>query len=198
MIETTSQLQTLFKYLASLVRNPVQEIQRIPDIQWKTLIIFQFCLSFISVGISNLLAPFAISFTNVLISLAASSIAIALASLFFYYFFLILYNQKLSFIKIFSLVLFAHIPFAVFHLASFFFPPADLIGLGISGLLMIIGLVENFSIPKKLATRLIISLYAVLSIYWVIHLITMREFAQTSNPQDLDKIEKEVNDFFKE
>ncbi len=196
MIEDTkNELPTLFGYLWELVRNPVQEIKKLPEIQWPTLIAFQFCLSLMSVVVSNLLAPFAISLTNVLISLVIAILATGLVSLFFYYFFLILYSRKLDFIKVFTLVLFAHIPFAIFHLAAYFFPPADLIGLAISALLMVVGLVENFQVPRKLATQLMIACYSIFFIYWAAQLITMREQHQNSAPQDLDQIEKEVKDF---
>ncbi len=199
MIEDTKkELPSLFGYLWDLVRNPVQEIQNLPSIKWQTLVAFQFCLSLISVVISNLLAPFAISITNVLISLVVAMLATGLVSLFFYYFFLILYSRTLEFIKIFTLVLFAHIPFAIFHLAAYFFPPADLIGLAISALLMVVGLVENFQIPRKLATQLMVACYSVFFIYWAVHLITLHQHRESSVPQDLDKIEKEVNEFFKD
>lgn len=196
MIETKNELQTLFSYLFALVRNPVQEIQNLPEIRWKTLIIFQFCLNIISVVLSNVLAPYAISMVNITISVVASVLALTLSSLFFYYFFLILYNRQLPFIKIFSLVLFANIPFVIFHIAAFFFPPADLIGLAISALLMVVGLVENFQVPKKLATQLIIGLYFIFFLYWAGNLIVSRDHSESSLPQDLDKIEKEVNDTF--
>lgn len=193
MQTTKSQLQTLFTYLVALVRNPLQEIQKLPDIKWKTLLIFQFCLSSTSVVTSNLLAPFAISIAHAIISLVASWVATSLASLFFYYFFLLLYDRKLEFIKIFSLILFGHIPFAIFHLAAYFFPPADLIGLFISALLMIVGLVENFQIPKKLAIRLMVLCYSFFLVYWIYQLLTIHELSRQSLPQDLDKIEREIN-----
>ena len=191
-METKKELTSLFSYLVSLVRNPVQEIKSLPSIHWKTLIIFQFCLCALSVVFSNLLAPYAISFTNIMIALVSSVLALSLSSLFFYYFFLILYNKEISFVKIFTLVLFSHIPFAIFHLASNIFPPADLVGLGISGILMIIGLVENFDIPKKLSIQLMLSLYSIFIIYWIVQMIAFREVHQMSLPQHLDAIEREV------
>lgn len=199
MIEdTTKELPSLFNYLWTFVRNPVQEIKTLPKIQWPTLVAFQFCLSLISVVISNLLAPFTITFVNVLVSLVIAMVATGLVSLFFYYFFLVLYNRQLSFIKIFTLVLFAHIPFAIFHLGAYFFPPTDLIGLAISALLMIVGLVENFDVPRKLATQLMVALYSIFFVYWVAHLIALKEHQDTSMPQDLDKIEREVKDYLNE
>ncbi len=198
MVKTREELQNLFIYLSALIRHPVQEIQKLPEIEWKTLLIFQFILTFTSVVLSNILAPYAISLVQVFISLSAGLIAISLICLFFYYFFLILYEKQLPFIKIFSLVLFAHIPFALFHLASAFFPPADLIGLGISAILMIVGLVENFRIPKKLATQLMVGLYSIFFIYWSLNLVVSRQYRQTTTPQDLDKIEKEIHETLKQ
>lgn len=196
MKQTRSQLQTLFQYLVALVKNPVQQIRTLPTIDWKTLIIFQFCLSLTSVILSNLLAPFAISILNVLVSLAAAVVATALVSLFFYYFFQILYNRTLDFIRVFTLVLFAHIPFAIFHLAAYFFPPADLIGIGLSAVLMIIGLVENFEIPKKVAIRLMIGVYSIFLIYWITQLILSPYGNLITEPQDLDLLEKEIHKSF--
>ncbi len=197
MIEDTKkELTGLFNYLWDFMKNPVQEIKNIPNIHWTSLVSFQFCLSLISVVISNLLAPFAITFLNVIVSLASAIVATGLSSLFFYYFFLIIYEKQLSFLKIFTLVLFAHIPFALFHLAVYFFPPADLIGIGISALLMIVGLVENFKIPKKVAINIMIGLYSIFFIYWAIHLYTIQKQNDFSVPQDLDQIEKEVDSLF--
>jgi len=193
MNETSSQLQILFQYLVALVKNPVQQIRTLPTIEWKTLIIFQFCLSLTSVILSNLLAPFAISILNVLVSLAAAVVATTLVSLFFYYFFQILYNRTLDFIRVFTLVLFAHIPFAIFHLAAHFFPPADLIGIGLSAILMIIGLVENFEIPKKVAIQLMIGVYSIFLIYWITQLILRPYGNLITEPHDLDLLEKEVH-----
>jgi hypothetical protein len=198
MKETTSQLLILFHYLAGLLKNPILQIRTLPEIEWKTLIIFQFCLTLTSVVISNLLAPFAISLINVLISLCAAILALGLASLFFYYYFQIVYNRTLKFIRIFTLVLFAHIPFAIFHLAAYFFPPADLIGIGLSAALMIVGLVDNFAVPKKIAIQLMIVLYSVFLVYWVTHLI-FRPYAHLSTtPEDLDKLEKEIHKSLKQ
>jgi hypothetical protein len=196
MDDTTTQLQKLISYTKNLLRNPIQEIQNLPQIEWKTLIIFQFLLSLVSVVVAHLLAPFSVSFSNVLVSLFSSLLAMGLGSTFLFYYFLILYKKNLEFIKIFSLLLFAHIPFAIFHLASYFFPPADIIGLGISGILMIVGLTENFSVPKKLATQLIIVIYSLLSVFWIIQYIAFYQYSQSTDPQDLDKMEREVQDFF--
>ena len=196
--ETKEQLKELFQYIIALVKHPIDEIKYLPDdIGWKALLIFQFCLSLVSVVFSNLLAPFAISATHVIVSLLSSLVATALASLFLYYFFLIICQRIFPFIKIFSLVLFSHIPFAIFHLASYFFPPSDLIGLGLSGLLMTIGLIENFEIEQKLASRLIIILYSVFLIYWSIHIFTVRKHLILSKPQDLDRMEKELSESIK-
>lgn len=195
MDETKRQLKLLFHYIVDLVKHPLDEIKQIPDdVKWPALLIFQFFLSLFSVVFSNLLAPFAISITHVIISLFSSLVAIALVSLFLYYFFLIISQRILPFIKIFSLVLFSHIPYAIFHLASYFFPPSDLIGLGLSGILMVVGLVENFEIEQKLASRLIIGLYSVLFIYWSVHIFTVRKHLLLSKPQDLDKMEKELDE----
>lgn len=191
-MDSKTELKQLFSYIIALVRDPVQQIKNLPHVQWKSLILFQFCLCILSVVFSNLLAPYAISLPHMLFALLASVVALSLVSLFFYYFFLIVYNKTLEFREIFTLVLFAHIPFAIFHLAAYIFPPADLIGLAISGLLMIVGLVENFKIPRKLSIQLMVSLYSVFFVYWIVQMIAFNKVSEMALPQDLDKIEREV------
>lgn len=199
MIEDTQkELPKLFSYLIALAKNPAEEIKTLPQIKWPTLLAFQFCLSLTSAVFSALLAPYSITVFNVLASLGAALVATGLVSLFFYYFFLLLYERQLPFIKVFTLVLFAHIPFAIFHLAAAFFPPAELIGLGISGILMVVGLVENFDIPKRLALKLMAICYSVFLVFWIAQMITRQDQLEDAQPKSLDKIEKEVQQFFKE
>ena len=191
-IEKKDEIISLFKYLKDLVRNPVESIKRIPSIDFSSLLIFQFLLCAGSVVFSNLLAPYAINIGTIIITIIASFIGLSLTSLFFYYFFLILFGRELSFRSLFTLVLFAHIPFALFHLLYYYFPVADLMGMGFSAILMIVGLTENYNVPKKAATRLMSSLYAVFFIFWVFKTISVYNITEHAKPQNLDAIEREV------
>jgi hypothetical protein len=191
-LENKDEIISLFKYLKDLVRNPVESIKQIPSIKFSSLLIFQFFLCAFSVVLSNLLAPYAINIGQVIITIVASFIGLSLTSLFFYYFFLILFGRELSFRSLFTLVLFAHIPFALFHLLYYYFPVADLMGMGFSAILMIVGLVENYNIPRKAATRLLSSLYAMFFLFWIFKTISVYNVSEHSKPQNLDAIEREV------
>lgn len=192
IVEAKEEVVSLFKYLKNFIKNPAKEIQSLPYIPYDSLLIFQFLLCTISVVVSNLLAPFAISIGHLALSVAVSIAALSIVSLTYYYFFLIFFKKELRFRKIFALVLFAHMPFAVFHLGAYLFPPVDVIGLAISCYLMILGLVGNFGFNKKLATQIMVSLYALFLVFWFFNISTSMEINQMSTPQNLDQIEREV------
>ena len=190
--ETKEEVVSLFKYLKNFIKNPVLAIQKLPKIPYNSLLILQFLLCTISVVISNLLAPYAISLGHLVLSVAVSILALSFVTLFYYYFFLFFMKKELSFRKIFALVLFAHMPFAAFHLGAYLFPPVDIVGLAISCYLMIVGLIANFGIEKKKAQTLMISLYSLFFVAWLFKISYTIEMNQISSPQNLDQIEREV------
>lgn len=191
-IEQTEEVISLFKYLKDLFRNPLQAIKKIPSINFSSLLIFQFLLCAFSVALANLFAPFAINIWVIALTIIASVIGLSMTAMFFYYFFQMSLNRELSFRSLFTLVLFAHIPFALFHLVYYFFPIADLMGMGISATLMVVGLVENYQIPKKLSIRLMAGLYTIFFLFWMINTIKVYSLKELSEPQRLDSIEREV------
>ena len=58
---------------------------------------------------------------------------------------------------------------------------------------MVVGLVENFSVPKKLAMQLMVSLYFVFFLYWAAQLMSIQSHQSMAFPKDLDAIEKEFS-----
>jgi hypothetical protein len=84
-----------------------------------------------------------------------------ISSLFFYYTFQIFSEKILDFKALFTVVFFANVPFFVFQVISGFFPPILLVGLAFTAMLLIVALVDNFQLPKRFTTRLIVIIYVV-------------------------------------
>ena len=61
---------------------------------------------------------------------------------------------------------------AVRFRAPSFFPPADIFGLGMEALLLIVGLTENFGLEKKKSLRLVGIVFAMLFALWLMERVS--------------------------
>jgi hypothetical protein len=95
-----------------------------------------------------------------------SGIMVAIASLFFYYTFQIFIEKTISFRQLFTVGLFANLPFFILNIAADYLPPISLFGFAFTAILLSIGLVENFSLPKKMVIRLLAILYIIFILVW--------------------------------
>ncbi|MBL7671573.1 MAG: YIP1 family protein [Bdellovibrionaceae bacterium] len=86
---------------------------------------------------------------------------------FMYYYFQVFERRVVSFRKLWTLVIFAGIPFFLFQAIASLIPPITLIGLAFSGFLLAVGLSENFKLEKKRALRLIALLYLMVFSVWL-------------------------------
>lgn len=195
-LEKKDELISLFKYLTAFIKNPIESIKSIPRMPISTLFIFQLILCTFSVWLSNILAPYAINITQVLVTTVSSIIGLTIMVYFFHYYFSIIYERQLKLELLFPLVLFANFPFALLHLFYYYFPIADLVGLMISCALMIIGLVENFQIPKKIAIQTMGAVFAITTGLWIYGVISLSEFKEMAKPHQLDSIEREIQSEF--
>jgi len=93
-------------------------------------------------------------------------ITILVSSLFFYYTFQIFAGVTLPFRRIATVVFFATLPFFIFKILSDLVPPIVLIGLAFTSVILIVGFVENFRLPKKLVVRIILGVYVMIFLVW--------------------------------
>ena len=166
--ESIQTAKEVVRYIVDYLRHPIQKIKTVPDWKWSTLIITLVVVSMISGVITGLVPPnFFRVMAGLIISPLVGVITSFVGALFIYYYFQVFEKRTCSFRKIFTLILFANIPFFVFQIGSEIIPPITLVGFAFTSLLMAVGLTENFNMEKRRALRLVTILFAIVFVLWL-------------------------------
>lgn len=159
----------VYSYLKEYLPHPLEKIKTPPDWHWKTLIFTQVSLAVISGALSGIATFNIFGAISGMILMPLASLALAgVSSLLFYYIFQLFFGRTVEFRKLFTIIVLANIPFFIFQIASGFFKPIVLIGLGFSSILLIVGFVENFKLERKKVSRMIAIMYAAVVIVWAL------------------------------
>lgn len=165
--------QDTVAFLKNFARHPLEEVARLPDWSVKHVAVVQLVIAAISGVLAGLLDP---GFWKILQGLLLfpffALVLNLLLSSFFYYYFQIFERRTVSFQRLFALVFFASLPFFLFHIASYVFVIADLFGLAMTAVLLVIGLTENFQLHKKRSLRLIAVIFSLLFLLWLVERIS--------------------------
>lgn len=189
--------QEVFAYLKLFIVNPVKQIRYLPEWDWRTNLLFLGALgalagslhgvvsgSFVSMILGFLFLPMSLTVTHFIVSG------------FFYYFILFILHREVSYKQIFLLLSLANIPLLALYILSPFANPLLLLGVGLSGLLLIVGFVDYFLLPRKPILRLILGLFIFYFLMWVWGSIQILEQKKIENrpitPKNLDILEKEL------
>lgn len=155
-------------YIFNYLRNPVEKIKTLPDWSWSTLLVTLVGISMTSGILTGLVPPnFFRLMGGVIISPIVSVTTTGLGALFVYYYFQVYEKRTCSFRKLFTLLLFANIPFFIFQIGSELIPPISLVGFAFTALLLAVGLTENFQMEKRRSIRLVTILLAIVFILWL-------------------------------
>jgi hypothetical protein len=167
----------VFDYL----RHPIEKIKNLPDWNWLTLITTLICTTMFSGILTGLVPPnFFRIIGGIIISPLVGVVATTLGALFIYYYFQVYEKRTCSFRKIFTLLVFANIPFFVFQVGSEIIPPITLVGFAFTAMLMAVGLTENFQMDKKHSLRLVSILLAIVFILWLWNRIDISKLERLS------------------
>lgn len=161
-------VRTVINYIFNYLRNPVERIKTLPDWSWATLLITVVCISIASGVLTGLVPPnFFRLMGGIIISPIVGVTTTGLGALFIYYYFQVYEKRTCSFRKLFTLLLFANIPFFIFQVGSELIPPITLVGFAFTALLLAVGLTENFQMEKRRSIRLVTILLAIVFILWL-------------------------------
>lgn len=154
--------------LKNFFRQPVQEMAKLPDWGLLHTLTVQAACAASSGLITGLFPPGLWKIMQGLIFFPILiTVMTALFGCFFYYYFQIFERRTVSYARLVTLIFFANLPYFLFHVASGLFPPADIIGLGMGAILLVVGLTENFGLEKKRSLRLIGFVFGLLFLLWV-------------------------------
>ncbi len=169
----------------------------------------QLVINIVLGALSDLLSSQSVTFVRKIIFLPLISIATCfLGACFFYFLFLFIYNRQISFHRTYTLVFLALIPVLVLRILSPLIAPINLIGFAITLILLTVGFVENFQLPKKSIIKVFGGIFTAYFILWAFQQIsssrkelhfkgsTSQDLNNNQNIDDVDKIEEEINKNF--
>ncbi len=161
-------LENLIKSLIKFLRHPLHEIKHVPDWTWPELIVAQLGVTALTGALTGLVGRNVLGvFTGLILTPILTMVTIAVSTLFFYYLFQVFAGKTLPFRRLATLVFFANLPFFVFQVLSGIVPPISLIGFAFTAVLLIVGLTENFLLPRQLVMRIIAGLYVAIFLVWI-------------------------------
>lgn len=195
-----SELRDLPHFLRLFAVSPIRAMRGLPPWHWSTFISLQVGIAVISGVLLGLISLSFINFLLGLIVLPISTLAASFIITFFLnYFFAFFTKTYLDVQRLFGIVVVAQIPFLILHILSVHVPPIDLIGFGITCMLLIVGLTEHFHLNRRTVTRLAIFIYLLFCAVWMAAQIR-NHFMQSQTqafeiPQTLESIEREVKEY---
>lgn len=155
-------------FLIWFFKNPVEHIKNIPRWSLRNVLLVHFMFSIASGTLAGIIS---LRFWNILFGVLAFpfiSMALTLVlSSFIYYYFQVFEKKTVDFVQLLSLVIFANFPFFIFQIASTYVPIISLVGLLFTGMLLIVGLTENFGMSRRRSIRLVSTLWILLFLIWL-------------------------------
>lgn len=169
-----SEIHEVKRTLVQFLRHPIAEIKNVPDWPWMRILGLHVILTSVLGAIAGILAQK--STFSIVIGLFfqpfLTLITLGIMTLFFYYCFQIFAERTIPARQLFTVIFFASIPQMFLRVLEAYVPPITLVGMAFTALLLLVGFVENFQIPRKLVIRLMAILYALLFTIWVWNQIT--------------------------
>lgn len=169
---SSSSVMGIFNYIFVYLKNPLEGVKLLPSWSWGTLIVCTGLIAALTGMISGLIAgQFFRVLSGLLITPIMGVILSFIASLLLYYYFQVFEKKTCSLKQLYTLVLFANIPFFIFQIAAELIPPISLVGFAFTGLLLVVGLTENFQLEKKRSIKLVSVLYGIFTVIWIVNLL---------------------------
>ncbi len=155
-------------FLIWFFKNPVDHIKKLPKWSLRNILLVHFVFSIVSGTLAGVIS---LKIWNILFGVLAFpfiSMALTLVlSSFIYYYFQVFEKRNVDFVQLLSLVVFSNFPFFIFQIASNYVPIISIVGLLFTGMLLIVGLTENFNMSKRRSIRLVGTLWILLFLIWL-------------------------------
>lgn len=168
-----SQLKILIADVKRFALNPLHGIANLPLYGFKELIFLQILMAMLTGFISGLIPPNIYQILFGIFFFPVISLITSMALTFFIYYYFQIFERKTEDLrKLYTLFVFANIPFFTFYPLVQILSPITLIGFAITCLLIIVGLTENFHLDKKKSMRLVSVLAIVVLIGWLLNKVS--------------------------
>lgn len=172
---TLYRTQELPKFFKTFLPNPIGFMRSGFQMTWPSLFTVLAVSAAVSGTVSGLISRRLFDvLTGAVLFPLTSIVASLVFGFFIYYFFSLFRSTFLDFRRLMSVVATAFVPYFLFHSVSGYLAPVDLIGFAFTGVLLIVGLVEQFGLERRLCSRLVGGLGLVFFIVWSVSLIAQK------------------------
>lgn len=174
-------IKNTLNYLLRFLKHPIQEISRLPEWSWKKLIWVQITVAIASGVLAGLTKPgFFSIMAGLILTPIVAMMMVSVLTAFLYYYFQVFEKRTVPALKLFTLSVFANLPFFILQIGSTLVPPITLVGFAFSAMLLTVGLTDNFQMEKRRAMRLCGILFAIVILIWIANKITTYRMDQAS------------------
>lgn len=185
------------QFLRIFFLDPIGTMRRPLVLTWPAIISLVVSAAAISGAVVGALGHNVSDFLLGLFLFPVTSLMITLVfSFFIYYFFSLFRSTFLEFQRLVTLVAVALLPYFLLHSVSGLLSPIDLIGFALAMLLLVVGLVEQFDLDRRVCAKLMTGIAAAFFIIWSItQYRTSTRSAQETGipaPRPLGEIEDEI------
>jgi hypothetical protein len=152
-----------------MLRDPLGTVRRPLNYSWPLIVVILALSAFVSGAVAGAITRSVADFlVGILLFPITSVITAIVFGFFIYYFFSLFQSTFLDFRRLMSLVAVAVVPYFLFHSVSSYLPPIDLLGFAFTCVLLIVGLVEQFGLERRICSRLVASLGLVFFLVWTL------------------------------
>jgi Yip1 domain len=163
-------LRSILVFLPRYMRHPIRGIKELGKWHAISLLLFQFIVTAISGFLSGIVEQSVLNtFLGLIIFPISHTLVTLVTTAVFYYALVFFFNREAPIADLLAIIVFAAIPFLIFHIGSTIISPLDILGLIMAAILIIVGLVENFQLPRKQITQLVITVLAIVVAVWLIN-----------------------------
>jgi hypothetical protein len=155
-------------FLKAFAKQPVVTTRKLPPWDIETTLLMVLYCSLASAVITGLFMRGILAlFSSVILIPIMTLFSLAIGTVFFHYVFIFLYDRSVEWKKIFQLLAVATIPFMALRILGFWLGPIAMIGFAVTCLLLIVGFVDNFFLPKRGIMKLMGLIFALFFCQWV-------------------------------
>lgn len=149
-----------FEFFKKYIANPFLAIKSVPNWNLTEILFFQLSISAV-LGLAA--SIFSKTYFNLIFFPISSLMITFVGATLFYLLFSALFSRDFDFYKIYMIVFLSHLPFLFLRIFKFWATPVEIIGFAATSILLTVGFVENFYLPKR---KLIIIFGSIFTIYF--------------------------------
>lgn len=182
-LQLKSRSEDVLTFLKVFVRQPIVATRKLPDWDIETTALLVLYTSMASAILTGLLMRgFLALISSIILMPVMTLLVLIIATAFFHYAFIFLYDRTIDWKKIFQVLAVASIPFMALRIFGFWISPLVIFGFAITCALMIVGFVDNFYLPKRGMMKLIGLVLALFFCQWVYS--TIKNNSRMANYRD--------------